>query len=50
MTKSIDKRKCVNGNGTFQNEDVAHSRTSVQGTPSQTVIQRQHHLESKTVC
>ena len=49
MTKSIDKRNYVNGIGTFQIEDAAHGHTGVRCRPSQTVIQRLHHLESKFV-
>ena len=42
----MDTPNCVNEIGTFQNEDVAHSKTSVRCKPSQTVIQRLHHLDS----
>ena len=38
----------INGSGTFQSEDVMHSRTSVRYRPSQTVIQSLI-LESKCV-
>ena len=48
MTKSIEKLNYINGSGTFQSEDVMHSRTNVRYRPSQTVIQS-IILESKCV-
>lgn len=47
MTKAIDRPNCINEIGTFQSEDVTHSRASVRSRPSQAIIQRLHHPKSK---
>ena len=39
----------MKGIKTFQNEDPTHGKTSGRYRPSQTVIQRLHHLESKFI-
>ena len=49
MSKSVDKPNCVNGIGTFQGDEDALHRTSVRSRPSQTTVQRLHHVESKFV-
>lgn len=39
----------MKGIKTFQNEDATHGKTSGRYRPSQTVIQRLRHLESKFI-